>query len=76
MPGWLTRQSSVSPRTDIAANDPHGTALSSTRAERLEMLFAAASLGIGECPSWIIQALEAKERADRKLYAEERSRLC
>jgi len=76
MPGFLTRQSSVSLRTDIAANDPDGTALSSTRAERLEMLFAAASLGIGECPSWIIPALEAEERADRELCAEERSRSC
>lgn len=73
---FLTRQSSISPRIDVVANDPHGTALSSTRAERLEMLFAAASLGIGECPSWIIQALEAEERAGRELCAEERRRSC
>lgn len=73
---WLSRQSSVSPRIDIATNDPHGTALSSTRAQRLEMLFAAASLGVEGCPSWIIEALEANERADRKLYAEERSGPC
>ncbi len=73
MLGWLMRQSSVPPRT---ANDLHGTALSSTRAERLEMLFAAASLGIEGCPSWIIEALEANERADRELCAEERSRPC
>jgi hypothetical protein len=76
MPGFLTRQSSISSRTGIVANDPHGTVLASTRAERLKMLFAAASLGIGECPSWTIQALEAEERADRELYAEERSRSC
>lgn len=76
MLGFLTRQSSISSRNDVVANDPHGTALSSRRAERPEMLFAAASLGIGECPSWIIQALEAEERADREKYAEERSRSC
>ena len=76
MLGFLTRQLGISPRVDIVPTDPHETALPPTRAERIEMLFAAASLGIGECPSWIIQAFEAEKRADRELYAEERSRSC
>jgi hypothetical protein len=35
-----------------------------SRTERLEMIFAAAA-GIGECPSWVILALEHDERAER-----------
>lgn len=29
-----------------------------SRAERLEMILAAASMGIGECPAWIVLTLE------------------
>ncbi len=63
-------QSSASPRTDASADDTHCDEPFSMRAERLDMLFAATRLGIGDCPTWIVHALEAEERADPKPRAE------
>jgi hypothetical protein len=42
----------------------HGAGCRLSRAERLEMMFAAASQGIGECSIWMILALEASEEPD------------
>jgi hypothetical protein len=36
-----------------------------SRAEHLEMIFAATASGIGECPPWVILVLEQDERAER-----------
>ncbi len=35
------------------------------RAERLEMLFAIWSQGLGSCPTWLVTELGDCERADR-----------
>jgi len=32
-----------------------------SKAECLDRMFASASLGIGECPNWLVLALEASE---------------
>jgi hypothetical protein len=42
-------------------------------AGRVEMIFAVAASGPGECPTWIILALERDERMDR---AEEERQSC
>ena len=36
-----------------------------SRAEHIEMIFATAASGIGECPPWVILAPEQDERAER-----------
>jgi hypothetical protein len=67
MPGSLTQRSSVVSQADIAADNPSRDERSLTRAEYLEMMFAAASQGIGECPTWMILAFEASVEADRRM---------
>jgi hypothetical protein len=37
-----------------------------TRAERLELMFSAAASGIGECPAWIVLALEHEQHTEEE----------
>ena len=77
MLGSIKRRSSISPQIDASASSPHWGGRSCIRTECLEALFAAASLGMGECPSQFILTLEASEKDDREIFdVQEKSGLC
>jgi len=58
----------MAPESEAAGRQERATA--PDRAERLEMMFAAASQGFGACPAWFVTAFEDCERAGRTLPGE------
>lgn len=69
------RQTLAMPRSIFA---PAGQRLEASRPEHLETLFRVAGQTLGECPSWMVVAIERAEGrdSDASEAAEERKRPC
>ena len=55
-----TAELTIPPQTPARGVVPEAT-FRLSRAERLEMTYASASIGIAECPAWVLLALERHE---------------